>query len=150
MPDWGTASSLPTRQPLSINCSPLSGHATAGNGGAAAKGLEAAVHDVAVLIHLREARANQERWAHTSRSDQRHQGAVCEQSLCTAPQLSPLPNASIMISAQLHNGEQFQLERRSPTLICSFMTSPHAGAPTRPVPTLGSLLSKLPTLRGFS
>jgi hypothetical protein len=35
-------------------------------------------------------------------------------------------------------------------LSCSFMTSPHAGAPTRPVPTLGSSLSKLPTLRGFS
>ena len=38
----------------------------------------------------------------------------------------------------------------SSTLICSFMTSPQAGAPTRPVPTLGSPLSKLPTLRGFS
>lgn len=38
----------------------------------------------------------------------------------------------------------------SSTLICSFMTSPQAGAPTRPVPTLGSFLSKLPTFRGFS
>jgi hypothetical protein len=39
-----------------------------------------------------------------------------------------------------------------PSLIlsCSFITSPQAGAPTRPVPTLGSSLSKLPTLRGFS
>ena len=35
-------------------------------------------------------------------------------------------------------------------LICSFMTSPHAGAPTRPVPTLGSFLSSDPTLRGDS
>ena len=35
-------------------------------------------------------------------------------------------------------------------LICSFITSPQAGAPTRPVPTSGSFLSKLPTLRGFS
>ena len=35
-------------------------------------------------------------------------------------------------------------------LICSFMTSPHAGAPTRPVPTLGSFLSSEPTLRGDS
>jgi hypothetical protein len=38
----------------------------------------------------------------------------------------------------------------SSTRIWSFMTSPQAGAPTRPVPTLGSDLSKLPTLRGFS
>src|SRR5271157_2690321 len=30
------------------------------------------------------------------------------------------------------------------------MTSPHAGAPTSPVPTLGSDLSNVPTLRGFS
>ena len=35
------------------------------------------------------------------------------------------------------------------TLIWSFMTSPQAGAPTRPVPTLGSFLSKDPTLRGL-
>jgi hypothetical protein len=38
----------------------------------------------------------------------------------------------------------------SSILICSFMTSPQAGAPTRPVPTLGSFLSMDPTLRGFS
>lgn len=38
----------------------------------------------------------------------------------------------------------------SSTLIWSFMTSPQAGAPTKPVPTLGSFLSKLPTLRGRS
>ena len=36
------------------------------------------------------------------------------------------------------------------TRICSFMTSPQAGAPTRPVPTSGSCLSKAPTLRGRS
>ena len=35
-------------------------------------------------------------------------------------------------------------------LICSFITSPHAGAPTRPVPTETSVLSKEPTLRGWS
>ena len=35
------------------------------------------------------------------------------------------------------------------TFICSFMTSPHSGAPTMPVPTLGSLLSSDPTLRGL-
>ncbi len=35
------------------------------------------------------------------------------------------------------------------TLICSFITSPHSGAPTSPVPTLGSFLSRLPTLRGL-
>src|SRR5664279_1359978 len=35
------------------------------------------------------------------------------------------------------------------TLICSFMTSPHSGAPTRPVPTSGLLLSNEPTLRGL-
>src|SRR5258708_323938 len=34
------------------------------------------------------------------------------------------------------------------TLICSRITSPHAGAPTRPVPTVGSLLSSVPTFRG--
>lgn len=36
------------------------------------------------------------------------------------------------------------------TLIWSFMTSPQAGAPTRPVPTFLSSLSIEPTLRGFS
>jgi hypothetical protein len=38
----------------------------------------------------------------------------------------------------------------APTLICSFMTSPQAGAPTRPVPTSSELLSSVPMLRGFS
>ncbi len=38
----------------------------------------------------------------------------------------------------------------SPTLICRRITSPQAGAPTRPVPTLSSFLSRVPTLRGFS
>jgi hypothetical protein len=38
----------------------------------------------------------------------------------------------------------------APTLICSFITSPHAGAPTMPVPTVSSPFSKAPTLRGFS
>lgn len=38
----------------------------------------------------------------------------------------------------------------SSTLICNFITSPQAGAPTRPVPTLSSFLSNEPTLRGFS
>jgi hypothetical protein len=38
----------------------------------------------------------------------------------------------------------------APTLICSFITSPQAGAPTRPVPTALSSLSNAPTLRGFS
>lgn len=38
----------------------------------------------------------------------------------------------------------------SSTLSCSFMTSPQAGAPTSPVPTLSSVLSREPTLRGFS
>ena len=35
------------------------------------------------------------------------------------------------------------------TFTCSFITSPHSGAPTMPVPTLGSLLSSEPTLRGL-
>src|ERR1700737_452773 len=35
------------------------------------------------------------------------------------------------------------------TLICSFMTSPHSGAPTRPVPTSALLLSIEPTFRGL-
>ena len=35
------------------------------------------------------------------------------------------------------------------TLICSFMTSPHSGAPTSPVPTPGVSLVKDPTLRGL-
>lgn len=38
----------------------------------------------------------------------------------------------------------------SSTLICSFITSPQAGAPTSPVPTFLSFLSREPTLRGFS
>lgn len=33
--------------------------------------------------------------------------------------------------------------------ICSFMTSPQAGAPTNPVPTFFFFLSREPTLRGF-
>ena len=33
-------------------------------------------------------------------------------------------------------------------VICSFITSPQAGAPTMPVPTSSSALSLLPTLRG--
>jgi len=33
---------------------------------------------------------------------------------------------------------------------CRRITSPQAGAPTSPVPTLGSLLSRVPTFRGFS
>src|SRR5438477_7598651 len=36
------------------------------------------------------------------------------------------------------------------TLIWRRITSPHAGAPTSPVPTFGSSLSSVPTLRGFS
>ena len=36
------------------------------------------------------------------------------------------------------------------TLICSFITSPHAGAPTMPVATPGSSFPKEPTLRGCS
>src|SRR5579862_5111169 len=35
------------------------------------------------------------------------------------------------------------------TLICSFMTSPHSGAPTKPVPTSWLDLSIEPTLRGL-
>jgi hypothetical protein len=37
-----------------------------------------------------------------------------------------------------------------PTLICSFITSPHAGAPTIPVPTSFASFANEPTLRGFS
>jgi hypothetical protein len=36
------------------------------------------------------------------------------------------------------------------TLTCSFITSPHSGAPTSPVPTLRSSFGSDPTLRGFS
>src|SRR5215470_17806842 len=35
------------------------------------------------------------------------------------------------------------------TLICNFITSPHSGAPTSPVPTFGLALSKEPTFRGL-
>jgi hypothetical protein len=35
------------------------------------------------------------------------------------------------------------------TRICSFMTSPHAGAPTSPVPTSVSFFDIDPTLRGL-
>ena len=38
----------------------------------------------------------------------------------------------------------------SSTSICSFITSPHAGAPTRPVPTFFFFASNFPTFRGFS
>lgn len=40
--------------------------------------------------------------------------------------------------------------QRFPKVTCSFMTSPQAGAPTRPVPTFLALRSREPTLRGFS
>lgn len=40
--------------------------------------------------------------------------------------------------------------QRVPKVTCSFMTSPQAGAPTRPVPTFLALRSSEPTLRGFS
>src|SRR6185295_19051016 len=33
------------------------------------------------------------------------------------------------------------------TLTCSFITSPHSGAPTRPVPTFGSSFGSEPTFR---
>ena len=36
------------------------------------------------------------------------------------------------------------------TLSCRRITSPHAGAPTSPVPTVSSSLSSVPTFRGFS
>jgi hypothetical protein len=36
------------------------------------------------------------------------------------------------------------------TFTCSFMTSPHSGAPTNPVPTFASSFGSDPTLRGFS
>ena len=48
------------------------------------------------------------------------------------------------------NGVASSIMPASFTLIISFITSPHAGAPTMPVPTFGSFLSKVPTLRGFS
>jgi hypothetical protein len=38
----------------------------------------------------------------------------------------------------------------SSTLICSFITSPQAGAPTKPVPTSSAALSREPTFLGFS
>eukprot|EP00835_Amoeboradix_gromovi_P005059 NODE_441_length_8548_cov_0.413185.p8 type:complete len:108 gc:universal NODE_441_length_8548_cov_0.413185:3349-3672(+) len=38
----------------------------------------------------------------------------------------------------------------SSTFICNFMTSPHAGAPTSPVPTPLSFLSNFPTFLGLS
>ena len=38
----------------------------------------------------------------------------------------------------------------SSTWFCSFMMSPHAGAPTNPVPTFLDVLSRDPTFRGFS
>ena len=38
----------------------------------------------------------------------------------------------------------------SSTSICSFITSPQAGAPTKPVPTFFFLASNLPTFLGFS
>jgi hypothetical protein len=38
----------------------------------------------------------------------------------------------------------------SSTRICNFITSPHAGAPTSPVPTLGSVFGRAPAFLGFS
>ncbi len=42
------------------------------------------------------------------------------------------------------------LDNQVSTLICNFITSPQAGAPTIPVPTSSSSFAKLPTFRGFS
>src|ERR1700722_3253938 len=53
------------------------------------------------------------------------------------PQPNVLNRASSMTPASL-------------TRIWRRITSPQAGAPTRPVPTLGSSLSSVPTFRGFS
>lgn len=39
---------------------------------------------------------------------------------------------------------------RRDRITCSFITSPHAGAPTSPVPTFLAFLSKDPTFLGFS
>jgi hypothetical protein len=39
---------------------------------------------------------------------------------------------------------------REPLGTCNFMTSPHAGAPTNPVPTFLDVLSRDPTFLGFS
>lgn len=43
----------------------------------------------------------------------------------------------------------FSIVPSSLTFIYNFMTSPQAGAPTNPVPTIGSFLSKVPTFLGF-
>ena len=53
----------------------------------------------------------------------------------------PQPKVLNLASWMIPSGE---------TWICSFITSPQAGAPTMPVPTFGSSFGRLPTLRGFS
>ena len=78
--------------------------------------------------------------------------------LAGAPaELADLPAAACRVVGELAMAEpqpkvlNLASTMRSPsTWICSFMTSPQAGAPTMPVPTLGSPLSSEPTLRGCS
>jgi len=63
-------------------------------------------------------------------------------STCAPRALAHAAAPSLRPSARLSHCQR--------ALICSFITSPHAGAPTRPVPTETSVLSKEPTLRGWS
>ncbi len=70
-------------------------------------------------------------------TDRRHRTALAEEEAIAEPQPKVLNFASSMMPV-----EGF-------TLICSFMTSPHSGAPTSPVPTPGVSLAKDPTLRGL-
>ena len=71
-------------------------------------------------------------------------------TVCTASQ-SAMVSA---LSARRLAGQVCEMNMAGHTLgpipTCNFMTSPQAGAPTKPVPTFLSVLSKEPMLRGFS
>ena len=56
----------------------------------------------------------------------------------------------IQVNKPIDKKRNEQLSNKMADNTCSFMTSPQAGAPTRPVPTFTSLLSREPTFRGFS
>ena len=59
-------------------------------------------------------------------------------------------DAQIPMDIMPHTHNHTHTTNNTHTQTCSFMTSPHAGAPTTPVPTFFALLSSEPTLRGFS
>lgn len=137
---------VPHRQSIveGLATNPLCGYRAAGNRRTTAKGFELGIDDVSVIINLQ---------ACVISCEVPVEMLTCHNLGCAFfRQASPSP--AMMTQRQTQAVRYFWssigMMFGGRTLICSFMTSPQAGAPTRPVPTLGSLASILPTLRGLS